>query len=281
MRWVAFLSVLFLISPRVSAESNLETQLFAYINSEREREGLEPLQWDNNVYKVARVHSKNMAAMGKISHKGPGGSEPQDRIRNAKIFASKSAENIAGDLNIISAHTSLMKSLYHRDNILDPDFSHGAVAIYQEWDYLYITELFIRRVGDYLLADARRLVLDHINRIRRDRNLFPLSISKSLSNVAQSHVLVQTRLGSMSPLLIMGILSRKMKTALTVNVYTAAALPYVTQELRPSLDIEEREIGIGFTRTQGSLCRGGCYVIALILGSPNKNLGGRASVSTD
>ena len=169
------LVVLLLACVSASGETEQEKELFIFINSERSRVRLELLQWDKSLYRVAVAHSKDMAGMRKVTHKGSDNTQPHDRVRGANIFASKTAENIAGDINIISAHTSLMKSLYHRENILDPDFSHGAVAVQNQDGYLYITEVFIRKVGDYAVEEARRLILDQMNRLRQDHNLPPLA----------------------------------------------------------------------------------------------------------
>ena len=254
----------------IKAESDQEKQMFAYMNSERSREGLRLLEWDKALYKVAMEHSKDMAAMHKVSHRGSDGTQPHERIRNAKIFASKTAENSAGDINIISAHTSLMKSLYHRENILDSDFTHGTVAVYEQNGYLYITEMFIEKLTDYSVDEARTAILNHINQVRNEKRLPPLSLSKNLSNVAQSHVEVQTRLSSMSPLMIMGVISRQMKGSVLVNVYTTDSLRLAPDEVTHNFVLNNNTIGIGFKRAQGSLCNTGCYVVALIFGSSDR-----------
>lgn len=268
MRFTILLILCLLIPPLLLfAESDQEKQLFAYMNSERAREGIKPLQWDKALYKVALEHSKDMAEMHKVSHTGSDHSQPHERIRAAKIFASKTAENIAGDIDVISAHVALMKSLYHRENILDPDFTHGADAVYGQKGYLYVTELFIEKLTDYSLDEARKAILQHINDIRAEKKLPLLSISKTLSNVAQSHVEVQTKMSSMSPLLIMGVLTRQMKGSVLVNVYTTDSLHLAPDEVARNFVSNNKTIGIGFKKTQGSLCQSGCYVIALIFAS--------------
>ncbi len=254
------------------AESDQDRQLFGYMNSERSRENLRRLVWDRDVYKVALDHSRDMAKMRKISHKGSDNSQPHERIRAARIFASRTAENIAGDINIISAHTSLMKSLYHRENILDPEFTHGAAAVYEKNGYLYITEMFIQKLIDYPLAEARGVILNYINGYRQKRNLSPLVLSVSLNNVAQSHVDLQTKMSASSPLLILGTLTRQIGSVL-VNVYTTNSLTNIPEQLQPNFAKENTLLGIGFKRTKGSLCPGGCYAVALIFGDKAKAAG--------
>lgn len=264
-RPIALILILGCLCSAAFAESDQERQLFAYMNSERARENLRRLVWDRDVYRVALDHSKDMAKMRKISHKGSDNSQPHERIRAARIYASRTAENIAGDINIISAHTSLMKSLYHRENILDPEFTHGAAAVYEKNGYLYVTELFIQKLIDYPLGEARAVVLGYINGYRQKRNLRPLVLSNSLNNVAQSHVDLQTKMSASSPLLILGTLTRQIGSVL-VNVYTTNSLTYIPEQLQPNFARENTLLGIGFKRTKGSLCSGGCYAVALIFG---------------
>jgi len=266
---IALILVLGCLWSAVFAETDQEEQLFSYMNSERTRENLRRLVWDRDVYRVARDHSKDMAKMRKISHQGSDKSQPHERIRAARIFASRTAENLAGDINIISAHTSLMKSLYHRENILEPEFTHGAVAIYEKEGYLYITELFIQKLIDYPLAEARSVILNYINGYRQKRKLHPLVLSNSLNNVAQSHVDLQTKLNARSPLLILRTLTRQIGSVL-VNVYTTNRLSYIPEQLRANFVKENTLLGIGFKRTKGSLCPGGCYAVALIFGEKAK-----------
>src|SRR5690242_16647503 len=154
-RFPLILSLL-VIALSLNAESDHEKQLFGYMNAEREREGVKPLQWDDQLYQVALAHSEDMAAMHKVSHTGSDHTQPDERIRNAKIYASKTAENIAGDISVIAAHTGLMTSLYHRRNILDPDFTHAVDAIYEDHGYLYITEMFAKELGAHTVDEARK-----------------------------------------------------------------------------------------------------------------------------
>src|SRR5687768_2939559 len=108
---------LLLLSFPAFSQTDQEKQLFDYMNTERAREGLNPLLWEEELYRVALEHSKDMAKSGRASHRGSDRKEPQDRIREANIFASRAGENIARDVNVVSAHTLLMQSVDHRANI--------------------------------------------------------------------------------------------------------------------------------------------------------------------
>src|SRR5215470_17371028 len=112
---IAFLIIFFLIPSAVfSAPDSDEKTLFSFINNEREREKAQKLEWDDDLYHVAMEHSKDMAEMEKVTHSSSKGLGPRERIVQSGIFASEFAENVAEDENVISAHTSLMESVYHR-----------------------------------------------------------------------------------------------------------------------------------------------------------------------
>lgn len=245
------------------AQSDKEKSLFGFINSDRRQEGLKPLEWNETLHKVAVEHSRDMASQGEISHSGSDKSQPQDRVQRAGVFATRIAENVARDINIVSAHTSLMESVYHRENILDPELTEAAVGIVQEGQYLYVTEVFIRSIGELSLAEARDTLLQQMNRYRKERKLEPLILSRSLSNIAQSHVEVQENLNALSPPLLMNLLAKKQKRAVRVNVFTSGSLA-LPEEVDENLKENVQQVGIGFKRVRGKICDTGCYLVTLV-----------------
>jgi uncharacterized protein YkwD len=263
----AFILLILLLCPvLLRAETEQEKQLFGYINSERFREGQSPLLWDNELYAVALAHSQDMASAGKTGHKGSDGSEPHDRVRAAGVYASKTGENIARDVNLVSAHTLLMQSVYHRENILEPQYSHGAVAIVKQNQFLYITELFIHRIDDYSLQYARQALVRRFNSYRQEQNLMPLTFSDSLSKAAQAHAEMQEKLDALTPMIAMSSIARGNRGRTVVSMYTATNLLDFPREIGKDLEGDAFRIGIGFKRIQGSICNGGCYLIVLIFG---------------
>lgn len=254
------------VSPLLIAQSDDEKTLFGFMNAERERENLQTLEWDRALYKVAVEHSKDMAKKEQVAHKGSDGSQPYQRIQKAGIYASKTAENVARDASIVSAHTSLMESLYHRENILDPEFTRGAVAVVRRDTRLYVTELFIRQLEDYDTEEARRLLLNVVNDYRMQHNMQALSLSEALDQMAQSHVEVQAKTNSLGRPLTMDLMAKKVKGTVRVHVYTTTALLVLPESLAPELLLSTPSIGIGYKRVRASVCTGGCYLITLVLG---------------
>jgi uncharacterized protein YkwD len=265
---IAFIFLFLISAVPVFSQTPEEKELFGYINSERVREKLTPLTWDDDLYKVARLHSEDMASTGEVSHTGSDNTQPVDRIRTGGLYASKTAENIARDLNVISAHTSLMESYYHRENILDPELTHSAVAIIRSHQYLYVTELFIREIPDVSLRHARSELLDSMNDYRQSQGLLPLSLSQSMCDVAQSHVDVQEKLNSLTPPLMMGQLAHQLGGSIRVNVFTTNEIAKIPDEVHENLKAKSQMVGIGFKRIRGKLCESGCYLVTLIFGVP-------------
>ncbi len=268
MKYALILLFLLIIFAPAFAQTSEEKELFGYINSERAREKLPPLIWNEDLYKVARSHSEDMATTGEVSHAGSDKTQPVDRIKAGGLYASKTAENIARDLNVISAHTSLMESFYHRENILDPEMTHASVAIIHSHQYLYVTELFIQEIPELSLRLARSELLDSLNSYLTQQGLLPLSLSQSMCDVAQSHVDVQEKLNSLTPPLLMGQLAHQMGGSIRVNVFTTNTIEKIPDEVHENLRGKSQMVGIGFKRIRGKLCESGCYLVTLIFGVP-------------
>lgn len=266
--WFVPIVILFAHCLPLHSETDGEKDTFGFINQDREREGVERLTWDEDLYAVAREHSEDMAQRGSVGHAGSDGSQPHQRIQRGGIYASKSAENVARDVNVISTHTSLMESLYHRQNILDPEVTHAAVAIVTRGNYLYVTELFIRKLKDYSLEEARRKLLQQINDFREKEGLPPLALSQTLSKTAQSHINIQRKLPDLSQPLLTSLLAKQLKAPLRINVYTTGDLEEIPNEARENLKFQIQAVGIGYEKIRGQLCENGCYLVTLILGSP-------------
>ena len=75
--------------------SDLELQISARINSERQANNLNPLLIDDQLSKIARDHSQDMVNRGYFNHVDPDGRTPRDRLRAGRYNCSRtSGENI-------------------------------------------------------------------------------------------------------------------------------------------------------------------------------------------
>jgi uncharacterized protein YkwD len=108
---------------------DLEQRMLDLVNQERARAGLRPLVADPELTEVARQHSADMFARGYFAHDTPEGLSPFDRMHAANIRFTTAGENLALAPTLSVAHTGLMNSPGHRENILRPQFGRVGIGI--------------------------------------------------------------------------------------------------------------------------------------------------------
>jgi uncharacterized protein YkwD len=155
-------------------ETQLEKLVHQRTNQHRQQNGLDPLSWDDELSKVARGHSHDMALRSYFSHHTPEGNDPTDRANSLGykcekivgiLIYSGIAENIfqnnlydvvwyTGDIptsyewNTIDeiAQTTVdgwMESPGHRENILTKRYDkEGIGVVISQDDKVYITQNF-------------------------------------------------------------------------------------------------------------------------------------------
>ncbi|MDQ0198466.1 CAP domain-containing protein [Neobacillus ginsengisoli] len=125
-----------------SVEVGTELEIFDLTNVLRTRNDLEPLKWDENTAKVAFGHSKDMAENDDFSHTSKKFGSLSDRLKSAKVVYQTAGENIAANYTDGPAVVEgWLNSKGHRDSLLNKDFSHLGVGVYQK----YYTQDFIRK----------------------------------------------------------------------------------------------------------------------------------------
>lgn len=118
-------------SPAFTPMPGLETQLLYLVNKERLRLGLEILVPDTQLQQAARIHAADMFTRGYFAHNSPEGSTPFDRMRKLGITYKSAGENLAHSYDLDAAHTGLMNSPGHRENILDKRYGKIGIAVLQ------------------------------------------------------------------------------------------------------------------------------------------------------
>jgi len=136
-------------APAVSAgASAIEDSTLVLINTQRTKKGLAPLPMRSDLLKLARAHSQDMATRDFHAHTNPDGESPWDRMREAGITYSSSAENIAWNNHADQAAVAVdnwMESWGHRENILNGDFTHTGIGVAMDSSGgAYFTQVFIR-----------------------------------------------------------------------------------------------------------------------------------------
>ena len=123
-----------------------EDEMLRLLNAERVKKGLNPLKVDMEITKVARLKSQDMIDNNYFSHNSPTYGSPFDMMKQFGIRYIYAGENLAGNPSIQGAHTSLMNSQGHRDNILNPNFTHIGIGVREGARYGKMsTQMFVGR----------------------------------------------------------------------------------------------------------------------------------------
>ena len=116
------------MAPRI-AEVATEQRMLVLVNTERTQRGLVPLVMDEKLVLVARQHSQEMLQQHYFAHDSPERGSPFDRMAAAGIRYRIAGENIALAPNVERAHTGLMNSPEHKENILRPEFRKVGIGV--------------------------------------------------------------------------------------------------------------------------------------------------------
>ena len=132
----------------VIAQSDEESEIFRLVNRERSKSRLSYLEWDDDVARVARNFSRQMARENFFSHADRDGKTVIQRA--AKVSWSKIGENLfmcdgMDDFTGFSVR-GWMRSPTHRQNILDREWTDTGIGVYQTRDgTTYVTQVFVKR----------------------------------------------------------------------------------------------------------------------------------------
>ena len=158
-------------------DASLEGLFIQRVNDERRQEGLAPVRLREAMRPAARFHSLDMGFNGFFGHDSPMGRDHVFRVSafDRTLLATSSAENVAqfGPIRcrnsldqlvsctsapgfkpptaqavVEDLHRKLMASEGHRANILDPQMTHIAVGVAVKETGYYVTQIFVRPVGE-------------------------------------------------------------------------------------------------------------------------------------
>lgn len=136
---------------KIEKNSSLERRAFDLINEKRAMLSLPPLVWSDDVARIARLHSQNMASYKFFSHTGVDGLLVNDRadscgVKRWQAIGENIAYNRGYDNPVEFAVELWMQSPGHRENLLNNRWKESAigVAISADGTY-YFTEVFLVR----------------------------------------------------------------------------------------------------------------------------------------
>lgn len=137
-------------APKAFGATSIERRAFDLINMERRAKGEEPLVWDDELCRMARQHSEDMAQQNFFSHAGPDG-DTVDRARALGIRGWRAlGENIAYNQGFDDpagfAVERWMGSVKHRSNILSGMFTRSGLGTARAADgRIFFTQVFVSR----------------------------------------------------------------------------------------------------------------------------------------
>jgi uncharacterized protein YkwD len=126
-----------------------ESEIFALVNGERRRKRLDNLNWSDDLARVARKYSQQMAKGNFFSHFDKAGNGVEERADAAKIKWKKIGENLffcqgIDDFDAFAVK-GWMKSPAHRENILDDEWTKTGIGVAQTRDgKIYVTQVFLK-----------------------------------------------------------------------------------------------------------------------------------------
>lgn len=131
---------------------DLERQAFELLNQRRIENGLKPVVWNEEIAKVARLHSQNMASYRFFSHQGLDGLTVDKRadafgIRNWRKIGENIAYNSGYKDPVEYAVLRWMQSESHRQNLLSEKWKESGVgvAIADDGKTFYFTQVFMTK----------------------------------------------------------------------------------------------------------------------------------------
>ena len=131
--------------------ASIERIAFDLINKKRVESGFRPLEWSDDVARIARQHSQDMAEFKYFGHRGLDDSMVSDRADRSGLKKWRAiGENIAfnrGYNDPVEVAVKLwLESPSHRQNLLKSDWSELAVGIAVAADgSYYFTQVFLTR----------------------------------------------------------------------------------------------------------------------------------------
>ncbi len=117
------------IKEEIVVKAYLSRDTLNYINKEREKIGLSPLKWDSSLENAILTRAKETDE--NYSHTRPNGSKWTTVLPN-KDSMQLYGEIITNRFSPYDAVQAWMNSPSHKESMLDPDKTHGVVAVYND-----------------------------------------------------------------------------------------------------------------------------------------------------
>ena len=122
-----------------------QLQMLSDLNASRRKAGLRALTVDSHLTVAATQHAVDMAQHNYFDHQSPDGRSPFERMHADGCRFNYAGENIAMSGSETEAYDALLASPEHRDNILNPHYTHVGIGVAQAPDG---TLMFVQDFSD-------------------------------------------------------------------------------------------------------------------------------------
>lgn len=136
--------------PEPDRATQAETLIHEYVNEQRRNSGLDPLEQNDDLARVAHYHSADMAEEDYFAHTSPDGESLEDRYNRfgigcaggENIFKLTASFGVSPDSVARQAVDSWMGSPGHRENILRSRFTDEGIGVVYDGSTVYVTQNF-------------------------------------------------------------------------------------------------------------------------------------------
>lgn len=124
------------------ADAASELQIYELTNLVRTNYDVPELIWDEETREVAYEHSQDMYETETFSHNSDKYGNLADRLKRHDVFYETAGENIAFQYtDSVAVVSGWLNSKGHRETLLNKDFTHIGVGVYQK----YYTQNFLEK----------------------------------------------------------------------------------------------------------------------------------------
>lgn len=120
--------------------------MLTLINRDRQAHGLNPLQADMRLTRLARMKSQDIVDNKYFAHQSPTYGSAFDMFRANNISFLRGGENLSKAGSVQVSHLRLMNSTNHRANLLTPQYTHVGIGIVDNTPSgVVVTQMFIQK----------------------------------------------------------------------------------------------------------------------------------------
>ena len=124
-----------------SRAGKMTTEIWTRSMDLRKRRGLELLNWDRNLEKLADIHASYLAKKRTLAHVDSKGRGPLERVLEKGVSASSVGENIAAGLSAEGIQSALERSPSHLQQLLRKDITRMGIGTATRDNVVFVVQI--------------------------------------------------------------------------------------------------------------------------------------------